>query len=330
MKVSERLEARRGSWQELERLCGRMEAQWRKKAPAQAVARFASLYRSACADLALADAYNLPPGTITYLHQLVARAHNQLYRTRTFQLNKWRHTLFVDVPRQLYSDICLRLAMLLFWGIFILGMALAWREPEYAYRVSGKASVNQVEESFAGDMSEFGADNEAFMGGFYTKHNATIGLRCFAYGMLFGVGGLLETAMNAAMLGTIFGYMLQSPSRDHFFTFVTAHSFFELTAIVLMAAAGMRLGFSMIDTQGRSRSDSLRYAATQIVPIMSVGVILFLFAAAIESFVSHSALPFAGRLAVAAFSALLLFLYIVALGYRGEKAARAEARADAA
>src|SRR5580700_1503334 len=152
MKVAERLESRRGSWQELERLCGRMEAQWRSRPPALAVARFASLYRSACADLALADAYNLPPATIDYLHHLVARAHNQLYRTRSFQFGSWRRTLFVDVPRQLYSDVCLRMAMLLFWGIFALGVFLSWRDPEFAYNVAGKEFVDKADDSFSAEL----------------------------------------------------------------------------------------------------------------------------------------------------------------------------------
>ena len=314
MKVAERLEARRGSWQELERLCGRMSSQWRSRPPALAVARFASLYRSACADLALADSYNLPPATIDYLHHLVARAHNQLYRTRTFQFGAWRRTLFVDVPRQLYNDVCLRMAMVLFWGIFALSVFLAWRDPEYAYKVASKGFIEQIEESFSDELDSNSTDANVVMGGIYAKHNPTIGLRCFAFGMLLGIGGLFETAMNAAVIGTLFGYMINSPNQTHFFHFVTAHSSFELTGVVLMAAAGMRLGFSIIDTGGRTRSDSLRRAAGQIVPIMSVGVIFFLTAAPIEAFISPSSLPYPFKAGVAIVSALMIFFYIVVLG----------------
>jgi hypothetical protein len=67
------LESRRRHWQELEQLCKALEGWWRKAPPAAEVSRFADLYRSACANLALADAYQLPPATIRYLHQLVGR-----------------------------------------------------------------------------------------------------------------------------------------------------------------------------------------------------------------------------------------------------------------
>ena len=85
MKVAALLEQRQQNWFELDRLCG----QSRRTMDAATVARFAAMYRAACADLALADAYQLPPNTVQYLHQLVGRAHNQLYRSRPFDLAAW-------------------------------------------------------------------------------------------------------------------------------------------------------------------------------------------------------------------------------------------------
>ena len=116
MKVADLLESRRTQWRELEQLCDRMNHWWRKRMPAADVLRFSALYRAACADLALADAYQLPPATIEYLHQLVGRAHNQLYRGEALTFRGWFHELFVEVPRRLRADRCLWLAMGIFWG----------------------------------------------------------------------------------------------------------------------------------------------------------------------------------------------------------------------
>ena len=120
MKVSDLLKSRQANWEELERLCSRMEGFSRRKLDAPTVTRFSALYRSACADLALADAYQLPPATIHYLHRLVGRAHNQLYRSRTFNFSTWAEQLLVDVPRRLFADNALRLAFCIFWGMFLL------------------------------------------------------------------------------------------------------------------------------------------------------------------------------------------------------------------
>ena len=92
MKVAELLNLRRKNWQELEGLCARLANRRAATLRAEEVSRFAALYRAACADLALADAYQLPPNTVQYLHLLVGRAHNQLYRTRRFAFAAWSRT----------------------------------------------------------------------------------------------------------------------------------------------------------------------------------------------------------------------------------------------
>ena len=148
MRVLERLESRQPHWQELEQLCGVMEGGWRTAPPAAKASRFADLYRSACADLALADAYQLPPATIQYLHQLVGRAHTQLYRHESSPGRAWFREIFVEVPRRLYADGCLRLAFALFWGIFALCALLAWRDPDFAARLVGKTELLSVERQF--------------------------------------------------------------------------------------------------------------------------------------------------------------------------------------
>jgi len=152
------------------------------------------------------------------------------------------------------------------------------------------------------------------MAGFYIWHNATIGLNCFVFGLFGGVGGLFETIFNAAYLGGVFGFMTTVPEKNNFFEFVTAHGPFELTAIVLSAGGGMRLGFSLLDTKGRSRLQSLRAAGRESVPAIMVAVILFMLAAFIEGFVSPSALPYPVKAFVAAASSAFLMFYFVVLG----------------
>lgn len=156
------------------------------------------------------------------------------------------------------------------------------------------------------------------MGGFYVFHNAGIGLQCFAAGLLLGVAGMFITVSNAVILGTVFGHMATVPQRDNFFNFVTAHGPFELTAIVLASAAGMRLGFSIVDTRGKTRSASLRQAGREALPTMCASIVLFALAAIIEGFVSPTELPYAMKAAVAVVSTVLLLAYVVVLGTRRE------------
>lgn len=293
MKVADLLEARRQNWRELEVLCARMEA-LRRKAPSEELVRFAAMYRAACADLALADSYQLPQQTVSYLHHLVGRAHNQLYRSRPFRYDAWTKLLFVDVPQQLLADRCLWLAAAMFWGFFLLCGALAYIDRDFAAGVLAEAAMAQMDESFAEPVGarSRGMDADNLMAGFYIQHNTTIGLRCFVMGTVLGVGGMYETLQNACILGASFGYMARGDNWQNFLHFVTAHGPFELTAIVLSAGAGMRLGFSLIDTRGWSRGASMVRAARQAVPAIFMAILLFALAAFIEGFISPSAPPF--------------------------------------
>ena len=246
MKVADFLKQRRENWQELEQLCGQMETRRKKRLGPVMVDRFASLYRAACADLALADSYQLPPNTVQYLHRLVGRAHNQLYRSRSFNVSTWSHHLFYVVPQRIFADPCLHTAFCVFWGIFLLSMFLAWSDnwPQFARTMLTPEYLDQMESNFA---DEIGSSLNANAASFYIRHNTGIGLQCFAGGLLL-IPGLLVTIFNAAHLGAAFGYMAQPEitSGENFFHFVTAHGPFELTAIVMSSAAGLRLGLSWI------------------------------------------------------------------------------------
>ena len=328
MNVAALLQRRRGQWTELEKLCDAMEMSGRTDKAGEAhhrgavgVARFSTLYRAACADLALADAYQLPPATVTYLHRLVARAHNQLYRANRFEPTTWFDAVFRDAPKQIFADPCVRVATLVFFGLFALSMYMAANEnlfPGFARSVVGDTQLEMMEEMYDQPISA-SLDHYVQMSGFYIMHNTGIGLRCFAFGILI-VPCLFSLAYNAVALGTIFGYMARDDvaGSDNFFQFVTAHGPFELTAIALAAAAGLRIGVGLFATRGLTRVDSLRLSGMRAVPIMAASAVLFVLAAMTEGFLSPSPAPYLVKAAWAIFSSALISFYFVVLGFPTE------------
>jgi uncharacterized membrane protein SpoIIM required for sporulation len=329
MNVAKLLEKRRADWTELERLCEAMEFRGRtdsvsaKHRGAAGVARFSTLYRSACADLALADAYHLPPNTVTYLHRLVARAHNQLYRTQSVAPGDWIRVLLVEAPQRIFSDGCVRVATIIFFGLFTLSMILGASEdqfPGFAENVVGSIGLEAMEDMYREPLS---ANPEAYSAGaaFYIWWNTSIGLQCFAFGILL-VPCVVTLAYNAIVLGASFGYMSRDgvEGADHFFEFVTAHGPFELTAIALSAGAGLRLGMGLFYTRGLSRVDSVREAGRQAVPVMAASAVLFVLAAFTEGFLSPSGAPYLVKVAWSIMSSAMITLYFVILGFpRGDR-----------
>ena len=319
MKVSQLLDLRRGNWQELEVLCVRFQSRARSAMTALEVARFSDLYRATCADLALADAYQLPPDTVRYLHQLVGRAHNQLYRSRPFNPQRWARILLVDVPRSIFKDRCIHAAFVLFWGIFLLSAVLAYSKtlwPTFAEEVIGDDGIEQLETNYRDPLRDRPYSVNVTMAAFYISHNTGIGLKCFVGGLLI-VPGLFITIFNAGFLGACFGYMARPDvaAGRNFFEFVTAHGPFELTAIVLAAGTGLRLGVSLIRTGGFLRGDSLVRAAREAMPMMGSSMVLFTLAAFTEAFISPTSLPYWVKAGVALFDSGLLTFYFVVLGF---------------
>ncbi|GAA4430366.1 stage II sporulation protein M [Bremerella cremea] len=354
MKVAQLIEKRRVHWQELENLCAQMSSSRKKSIGARNIARFAALYRAACADLALADSYQLPPNIVDYLHKLVGRAHGQLYRSQRVDWSKVGDILFRQIPREIFNDRCVQLTFWMFWTVFLLTGFMAAhpdRFPNFAAEIVGAEALDMYEQMYADAPSRSGGPTAAGAA-FYVEHNTSIGIKCFVVGITV-IGGICVLLFNAATLGATFGYMA-SPSvtpetSQHFFEFVAAHGPFELTAIVLAAGAGLRIGFSLISPYHKEetlledevpagqeslydksrrvayeRIDSLRMGAKRALPVMGASACLFILAAMIEAWISPSILPQAAKQTIAIFCSGLLMVYFIVLGYprRESSAAR--------
>lgn len=321
MTATDWLQKRQSDWEELERLLLAFESRSIRRQPPEMILRLGRLYRGACADLAMSEGYNLADATVHHLHQLVARAHNQVYRANNSgTLSGLSKKLFVEVPKLVVCDPCVAIAFALFWGCFFLAMFASYTNPRFAEAAVGPEMLGKMEEMYSQPISGRASDANSQMAGFYVQHNTGIGFTCFAAGVFLGIGSMFALVFNAIVLGAVFGHMTGTPMSNNFFHFVTAHSVCELTAIVLSAAAGLRMGFSLVDAKGRRRMDALQQEGRQALKIVGLAAVLFVIAAFIEGFVSPSALPYPVKLAVAVASAVALAAYIFILGLKARQA----------
>ncbi|GIW95780.1 MAG: membrane protein [Pirellulaceae bacterium] len=305
-------------WRRLEELCNRAERRrWRLwKGPE--LVELAAGYRAACADLALAEQGDSPPAVVDYLHGLVARAHNLLYRTRPFRVGRWWHALFVIAPRQIFASRLVQLAALLFWIPFLVSFYLAGSSspwPDYVDRVVGPEARAGLEKSFSPGAFGKSWDDSLAMAGFYIWHNIDIGLRCFAGGLLL-IPGIFLLVSNAVFLGAVFGWMSRPEvaAGSAFYEFVIAHAPWELTAIVLSGAAGLRLGAGWIIPRGYSRATALQIAGREVLPVVAAAIVLFAGAAVVESLISPSPMTYPGKALVAVGCSMSLMVYLILLG----------------
>ncbi len=301
----------------LERLIEHVDGGRKRKIRGQEVTELCRLHRSASRDLSQAVADAEPQTKVRYLHGLVSRSHALLYRFETVDWRRWREAFFVQVPARLYKDPFLRVAMAVFFGVGFLSYVLATVNPQWSDLVLGAEMKTNLESMYSqmGEVRDL--DQNVYMSGFYVRNNMTVALRCFAYGAFLGIGSIVALLSNALTIGASFGFMLAGSYRENFLSFVVGHAPFELTAVTFSGAAGLKLGLSVIRTEGWTRAASLRRAALESVPTITAACVLLLGAALIEAF--FSPLPYSVAFKLPMFLATLtaLVLYVVVLGRRG-------------
>jgi uncharacterized membrane protein SpoIIM required for sporulation len=294
-------------WHELEgmldRILRRKQSGEPPKAPVQAE-RVAVLYRRACEHLALARARSYPAYLLDQLERLTADAHQVIYQRREFGLTKLRRFLSHDFPRSVraHSTYVWTAAALLYIPTLVVGW-LVYRRPELILSVVSAQTAASFERMYSESATAIGraAESDWLMFGFYISHNIGIAFQCFAGGLFAGIGSLFFLIYNGALGGAVGGYLTERGHAATFYSFVVTHAAFELTAIVLAGAAGLKIGYSLVAPGRLSRAQSLVAATRQAAGLVAGTAGMLIIAAAIEAFWSSAGwLPHPLKYSVAA------------------------------
>jgi uncharacterized membrane protein SpoIIM required for sporulation len=256
--------------------------------------RFLALYRTCCEHLALAEARGFSSGIIERLSIVTARAHQIVYRQSDFGIARIARVLFNRFPAMVRAHRgYVALAALLFLGpALALGIAV-YHKPDLILSIVDAGTATKFEKMYDPSNEVLGRLRDAgsnwMMFGFYIMNNITIAFQCFATGILLGIGSVYFIAMNGAFGGAIGGYVASAGFGGTFFSFVATHSAFELTAIVLCGAAGLRIGRAVLLPGRLPRTAALEIAAKDTSVIVFGSAVMLVIAAAIEAFWSSAA-----------------------------------------
>jgi len=272
-------------------------------------------YRELCQHLALARDRQYSADLIERLSALALAGHQALYAARSRGMERVWHFLRVGFPRAVRRDIrFVALAALLFFGPLLALTFVIPEHPDFAYVVLPVKVLDDVQEMYGEAAKTLGrkreADTDVAMFGFYIFNNVRIGFQTFAGGLLFGLGSIFYLLYNGVFIGAITGHIIHSGLATQFFSFTSGHSAFELGAICLSGAAGLKLGYALLAPGLLRRSAALRMAAAEAVPLVVGLAGMLLLAAAIEAFWSpRTFLPPPFKYAVGGAFWLLLLLY---------------------
>jgi len=96
----------------------------------------------------------------------------------------------------------------------------------------------------------------------------------------------------------------------------------ELTAVFLAAAAGLRLGWAIIDPGPRRRGQALAEEGRKTVTIALGLVVVLAVSGVIEAFVTPSGLASWARIGIGGVAEAAFLAYVIALGRRAERLGR--------
>lgn len=158
-------------------------------------------------------------------------------------------------------------------------------------------------------------------------NNALATAEALIFGAFLCVGTIYVLLANMLNLGVDGGLMIGYGKAGEFFGLILPHGMLELSAVFLGAAAGLRLGWSIIDPGPRRRGQAFAEEGRSAMTIALGLVGVLAVSGAIEAFVTPSGLPTWARIGIGALAEVCFVSYVLVAGRR---ALRAGATADIA
>jgi uncharacterized membrane protein SpoIIM required for sporulation len=276
---------RAGEWDELSALVARAGRRPQKLGP-DGVRRLGATYRAAAADLALARR-RWPGDPVTVrLEDLVGRARHLVYASerRTGSLRAFLSTSYWRLVRERLALIGLCWLMMLVPALFV-GLwaasdpAGAARFLPSAYRGAGAGGGGP------GPLA-LPLGVQAALAGQILTNNIQVSFLAFAGGILGGVGTTLVLLYNGALIGGVAGLTAAAGRLGPFVELVAPHGVLELSVIAVSGAAGMTVGWALVDPGRRTRRAALAAGARRGAEIVLGTMPWFVLAGLVEGFVT--------------------------------------------
>jgi uncharacterized membrane protein SpoIIM required for sporulation len=283
---------------------------------------FVRLYRIACSDLARARSEEVGDDVEDYLNDIVSRGHKLFHPPRSPKIRRMGRFFTQTFPRAVRSIwIEVLASTILFVLPIILTVLFVVPSPKRAYLLAPPTQLEMLADSYLqGHEAGRSEDFDSAMTGYYVRNNVGVAFRCFATGIFFGLGSIFFLIFNGIFSGAVGAYICMAGATESFLSFVVGHGAFELTAIVLSGAAGLRMGAAMLNPGRSTRLDALRAESERLVAIVLGVASMLLIAAGVEGFWSPSAAPASLKFAVGGALWLVVLGYLCLAGRFGEKA----------
>jgi len=324
LKSREFRKEREAGWNELEQLVAIAQQEGIDSLSTADLRRLPLLYRAALSSLSVARSIALDRALLAYLEDLCLRAFLTIY-TRPLAIGTAvRDFLARSLPR---AARFIRLHVFLALGALLLGALSGFLlvyadEGWYPVIIPAGLAGDRGPASTREDLLKvlFTKDHNGFslltFANLLFSNNTLVSLLAFGLGFLGGIPTFLLTFANGLMVGAFVALHARRGLGLDFTGWMMIHGVTELGAIVLFAAAGLKLGELVLFPGHRSRADALAEDGTAIGEVAVGGVLMLLVAAVLEGIFRQVIANTDERLTVAFVTLLFWTLYFTLVGRR--------------
>lgn len=284
---------READWRALERLVDRHEQAGGGQLSLEEAQDLARLYRKAVNSLAAAREISLDKALLAYLESLVQRAYLAVYAPQESLRGLVGRFFSRSAPRAMRASggaIALAAAAMALGGL--IAALLFSQDAEWFYTfvpeglASGRtpdASTEALRESLFEPFDGVAVQLSVFAS-YLISHNVRVALFGFALGVFACAPSIVLLLYNGLVLGAFAALYADRGLGYELFGWLSVHGVTELSAIVIAAAGGFRLGFAVLLPGPVSRRDALRLASRDAVKLALVAVLMLLAAGFLEAF----------------------------------------------
>lgn len=311
MDIDQFLSRHGGSWARLEELTKRAGHDARHLSIGE-LDELIRLYQRTSAHLSYASTNFRDPGLAMRLSRLVSQSGAVVYGTRPRTWRSFGRFFRDTLPAALWHSrrFLLASAALTFLPALAFGVWLA-NSPR-AIDATAPAAVRQA--LIDHDFTDYyrSAPSAEFATHVYTN-NVQVSLEAFAGGILLVPTAVL-LVVNGANLGIAGGLFAAAGQPGKFWGSVTPHGLIELTSVVIAGAAGLALGWALVDPGDRRRRQALAEEGRRAIVLILGTVFTLAVAGTIEGFVTGSSLPTAVRVGIGVAVEVAFLTYAVGCG----------------
>jgi uncharacterized membrane protein SpoIIM required for sporulation len=302
---------RKLNWKRLEELIGEARSvRDLRKLSRYEVRELGRSYRRTASDLAIARVESRDQRLISYLNNLVIRAHGMIYRAESKGFRQIGDFYWHDFPAIFRRTYRYTLAtFVMFLAIALCSFVATWRNDDFAdHAYLSQNAVQKIKnnQSWWDDLNKKAPVGAAAI----MANNMRVSFIVFALSIIPVIGTVNALMPSALQFGAVNALIVKYRMTLKLWGFVSGHAVLELTAIFIAGGAGLMIGLALLVPGERTRRESLVERGAVAIRLMAGCIPLLVIAGCIEAFISPLPIHYGYRFAVSAATAIGLIAYL--------------------